>query len=105
MFANISKSFSPKCLQTPENHFVSPNVEVTMGLHTEKMSPPRQIYEGEQGDEQGNDQREKGNDQGEKGKDLLSADLPPCAAGGRWSNVLVLVVQHLVVYFETGLNV
>ena len=26
---------------------------------------------------------------------LLSADFPPCAAGGRWSDVLVLVVEHL----------
>ena len=30
--------------------------------------------------------------------DLLSADLPTSAAGGRWSDVLVLVVQHLGAY-------
>ena len=30
--------------------------------------------------------------------DLLSADLPTSTAGGRWSDVLVLVVQHLGAY-------
>ena len=28
--------------------------------------------------------------------DLLSADLAPCAARGWWSNILVLVVEHLL---------
>ena len=32
----------------------------------------------------------------EEGDDLLCADLAPCAAGRRWSDVLVLMVQHLV---------
>ena len=31
---------------------------------------------------------------------LLSADLPSCAAGRRWSDVLVLVVQHLRINWQ-----
>lgn len=31
------------------------------------------------------------------GRHLLSADLPTSTARGRWSDVLVLVVQHLAV--------
>ena len=38
----------------------------------------------------------------EEEDDLLSADLAPCAAGRRWSDVLVLVVQHLVTWEKSS---